>query len=121
MSRPTLLIVVAAIAVVLVGVIVIAQDQGDTPVAGGDGTRVDAPATTVESDEGGTSVTAPGTSVETDDRGTRVQAPGVRHHRSEAGRGLSLRTVEGQTMRGPLPIARVSLRPRIIRLIARTL
>lgn len=69
MSRPTVLIAVAAIAVLLIGVIVVAQDGGET--------RVDAPATTVESGEGGTSVTAPGTSVQTDEDGTRVQAPGV--------------------------------------------
>lgn len=75
MSRPTLLIAVAAIAVLLVGMIVIAQDQG--PGTGGTDTRVDAPATSVESGERGTSVQAPGTSVETDDTGTRVQAPGV--------------------------------------------
>ena len=61
MSRSTLLIIVAALAVVLVGVLVVAQDNEQGAV--GPETR--------------TQVEAPGTNVETDESGTRVQAPGV--------------------------------------------
>lgn len=74
MPRSTLLIAVAALAVVLIGVIVVAQDR---PGGVGGETRVDAPAAHVESGDSGTRVDAPGTSVETGDNGTRVQAPGV--------------------------------------------
>ncbi len=77
MSRPTILIAVAALVVILVGMIVVAQDRGPTPVTGGADTRVDAPGTRVESDDRGTSVNAPGTSVDTNESGTRIQAPGV--------------------------------------------
>ena len=77
MSRPTVLIAVAAIAVVLIGMIVVAQDRGPAPVTGGADTRIDAPGTRVESDNSGTTVNAPGTSVDTNESGTRIQAPGV--------------------------------------------
>lgn len=77
MSRPTILIAVAALVVILVGMIVVAQDRGPAPVTGGADTRVDAPGTRVESNDGGTTVNAPGTSVDTNESGTRIQAPGV--------------------------------------------
>lgn len=77
MSRSTLLIAAAVIAVVLIGVMVIAQDAGHGPDTVGSGTQVDAPGARVESNDRGTSVEAPGTSVDTDESGTRVQAPGV--------------------------------------------
>lgn len=73
MSRPLMMVAVAIVAVALVGFIVIAQDQGP----GSDATRIDAPTTSVDTDDRGTSVRAPGTAVDTDESGTRVQAPGV--------------------------------------------
>lgn len=77
MSRQTLLIAVAAIAAVLVGMIVIAQDRGPAPATSTTETRIDAPGARVESNDTGTTVNAPGTSVDTDASGTRIQAPGV--------------------------------------------
>lgn len=73
MSRPTLLIAVAVVAVALIGFFVVAQDRGP----GSGETRVDAPAASVETDDSGTSVRASGAAVDTDESGTRVQAPGV--------------------------------------------
>lgn len=78
MSRQTLLIAVAAIAIVLIGLMLMTPDQGrQAPVTGSNETRIEAPGATVNDDGTGTSVTAPGTNVETDESGTRVQAPGV--------------------------------------------
>lgn len=77
MSRPAVLVAIAALAAVLIGVIVMAQDADRNTTGVGGGTQVEAPGTRVDSDARGTRIDAPGTSVDTNESGTRVQAPGV--------------------------------------------